>query len=375
MENESSKEIENIGLICKSIMEDPETHIESLSLLQKSFEYKDWNYRSILFLSLTKLFKNIVPFYKIRTLKGKVKLGEEEDFISSFDKKLLKEYTYFINKLNQFDNSITYECAANLLTSLAHFNHSDKLITKILRGSLKKEFDHSQVIPKVIAQDKEGEITEMITNRMIDLEYNPKLLESFLLINLPDEKYKKVYDNILRIYFTILKEEKKSFLYFTYKGLIKYKDKIGKRYLEGLYLMLNNLLFKGDISSRIECINSILFIYGEREFDFKKIISSLFEMITPLKYYIKENESVTLSDLIRNMLILRRQNENRVVKFIHRLMQYSMHKYSYSFVTLVHELSVSYSVDLNENILIGKERYNYFSDDIDEIVEKRFTEH
>lgn len=374
-EEASAQELENIAIICKSVIEDPETHIESLSLLQKSLDYKDWNYRSVLFLSLTKVFKNIVPFYKIRTMKEKVKFGEEEGFVSGFDKKVLKEYGFFIKKVVQFDNKLTYECAAQLFSSLNHFNFSDKLIRKLLKGTKEVSTDFSEVIMKVITKDKEGEITEKITNEMIDLEFNPRILESFLEIDFPEENYKKVYENIFRIYFTVLKEGRKEFLYFTYKGLIKLKERIGKKFLEGIYLLLTGLLFKGGVSSRLECVNCILNIFGGREYDFKKILSSLFEIIIPLKYNIKTEDSILLVDLLRKMLIFRRQNEMRAVNFLHRLMQYCLVKYDKNLITLVTELYQGYQIDILDKETLVTQAYNYFEEDIDYFGEKIFTEY
>lgn len=368
------KAIENIAIICKSVIEDPETHIDSLALLQQSFDYRDWNYRSVLFLSLTKVYKNITPLYKIRGMKDKVKFGEDEDFITEFDKKMLKEYNFFIKKLLEFDNKLTYECASILFSSLFYFNNSEKLIYKILKGSLNQETDFSDVLYKILSKDKEGVVSELITNKMIDLQFKPGLLSLFLEINLQEEGFKKTYDNIFRIYFTVLKEKKKEFLYFTYKGLQKFKEKIEKKYMEGLYILLTDLLLKGNVSSRLECVNCILTIFGEKEYDFKKILNSLYEIITPLKYYIKSEESILLCDLLRKMFILRRQNEMRIRKILHRLMQYSLLKYNKDIILLIYELKMSYSINFNKKEEIF-DKYDYLSEDIDDLNDRNFLEY
>ncbi|WUR02824.1 nucleolar complex-associated protein 3 (NOC3) [Vairimorpha necatrix] len=129
--------IKEIAVSCKSIITEPEKNIKKIKTIL-NIKTENEKEKAVIYISLLKVFKSIIPLYKIRTLKDKVKYKKDDLEITEGDKTILKMYSLFINTLCSDTSFITYIIASEIMAHFEHFNFIDIIIKKILKGTIIK---------------------------------------------------------------------------------------------------------------------------------------------------------------------------------------------------------------------------------------------
>jgi len=164
--------------VCTRIINEPERNINEVSSLMKATSDK-----GLLFLSLTKVFKNIAPLYRIRLHSNKVKHKSESMSLSDFDRKLFAQYNLFVKEVCRSDAVESYKAAAELLRTLDHFNFSDRIIAKVLLGTTKSHAVAElcvDVLVDRIKNDQAGETVFIILDRCLDYRFNHCIVKAML---------------------------------------------------------------------------------------------------------------------------------------------------------------------------------------------------
>ena len=396
--DENTSNYDAIGTVCNSVISDPSVHIEALIPLIDTLNTRISEYEEIIMLSLVKVFKNIVPLYKIKTFSNKLKtiknkinqnanalkqnkkkngttdskeIGEIE-FGNEYDKQLLEIYTKFIKKILIYENEISYRCACLLFESLWHFNCADKLAVKLLRGSLIEKCSKN-CIEVLFRCTNNIELVDKIVEKMTTLKFNPSLLPILTMIEIGDNK--KILDNILRVYFGVLNEKLTKFYKNTLIGLRFYSEKIHQKFLEGTYILLNEILKTKKADIKIEAIRTILHIYETKDMDFKDSINALYDLIKPFKYKLNELACDNINELIKKLLIIKRQPKCRIKAFVHRLLQLCNVGPYFVLRTIVNNLIMSYQIDIKDIEICGDVVYDFDCENVDTIGEKPFFEY
>ncbi|KAM0680704.1 Nucleolar complex protein 3 [Glugoides intestinalis] len=215
---------ERIASISKRIINNPESNIDDLSILLEMKENK-----GLLLLSLAKVFKSIVPLYKIRLHSSKVKHITQDLSVTEFDRKLFTFYNTYIREICSSDTLESFRSAAELLRTLDHFNFADRLIAKVLLGTMKSptiaKFCIEAVIDR-IKNDQMGETVFMIIDKCLDYKFSNVVVEALL--------ESKFIEKCVEI--RINKEE-----YYTQENIEKrkhgVKDKGGKGFFARKYII------------------------------------------------------------------------------------------------------------------------------------------
>lgn len=167
-----------VAEMCTRIINEPEENVNEVSTLLKSTGDK-----GLLFLSLTKVFKNIAPLYRIRLHSNKVKHKSADLSITEFDKKLFTQYNLFVRDICRSDAVESYKAAAELLKTLDHFNFSDRIVAKVLLGTTKSRAVAECCIEAItdrIKNDRTGETIFMILDRCLDYRFNHLVVKAML---------------------------------------------------------------------------------------------------------------------------------------------------------------------------------------------------
>lgn len=173
----------------------------------------------------------------------------------------------------------------------------------------------------------------------------------------------KIVDNLMRIFFIILDEKKTDLYEYCYLGLINYKRFIAFEFKEGLYMYLGINVLEGKHNVRLTCIRAILSIYGNESFEFKPLLLSLFELLTPLKYNYNNEQTDLLIDFLRTMLIEKRQSTKTVSSFVVRLMQLLSLRSNERLRILTNRILSNYKIDVHDYEIVRDAVYNVDNDD------------
>ncbi|TBU06297.1 putative nucleolar complex protein [Hamiltosporidium magnivora] len=457
--------LNNLSEDCKKIIHEPEKNILLVThILNCSTEYllpfkNDNDIKNIINLSLLKVFKHIIPLYKIRTSNEKVKLNKEQKNIMEYDKKLLNVYIFYLKSVFCKNTFESYKCACEILNELDHFNFLEKSVNKVLIGTISEHEEIKEMCLDSVKNKLEGNNEEtifVIINQMYNLKFsssgfefllNIKYLEDkifsdlqleengkkdikiekknkkmeflqrknekkktneIFLKNLENNKnkmsicdkkreksrrlneriidevensenidskrktLKKIVDALLRLYFRVLYDKKTNFYLLTFDGLIKYKRFISQSFLEGLFLMLNNLEIQNNSKLEINKLLCIQNIFENRNYDFKKSVSIIYKILKPLEMDIDRNNLEKLKIIVINLFINMKQPINRVNAILHRLIQFCLIKRVDLFHDLIFILKNNYSVNFSDFDQINAN--NYSEEDIDLVSEKAFFE-
>ena len=155
---------------CNSILENP---LESLSLIRDLLKMLDDSEFLIIqasSLSLTEVFKDILPLYKINKEENQLKLKEvqpkEIHSQLTFELELLELYHKYLgilgSKWNLFKDKnhslkkdfepIYLSCLSELFLQLHHFNYSEDLINELLRNIAVKNLQSITLIHEFITK-------------------------------------------------------------------------------------------------------------------------------------------------------------------------------------------------------------------------------
>ncbi|KAL0266154.1 UNVERIFIED_CONTAM: hypothetical protein PYX00_011870 [Menopon gallinae] len=363
--------IQNISTVCEAIINDPHTHVGTVPLVIQALDAKDAEYRNIVMLSLVKVFKNIIPLYKIRLHSNKVRGSGECAQLQEFDKNLLHAYTGFVKRIMRCSEAISYRAACYLLESLDHFNLADRLISKMLRGTLERSCRNLcvEILGRKVRESTDMELVYSIISEMCSLKFHPPVLRILLEMNTFEDSaddsdmqdgssektrkamQRKIADGVTRIYISILRNQRRDFYEFVFCCLTKHKNLVRSDLLEGLGMLLNDTLSAGDIRTKLSCMQCILEIFGKQDYDFGVMVSTLFDIIDPGTY--TKTGSDELVFLVRSLFVLRRQLPARARAFLQRLLQLCLIRHMPELREIIEEMKQSYSLDYRDAITVG----------------------
>lgn len=393
-------DIKDIATLCKSIIQEPARNIKKIKILLNT-ETGD---NSLKYLSILKIFKSIIPLYKIRLLKDKVKHKKEQDKVSKEDIAILKMYSYFINKICSEDTYCCYKIACEVLEHFDHFNYTDIIVKKILKGTLKENIVSDMCIEtlrKKIFFDSDKNITFCIINQMYETNYKSDVLSLLINIKILDKEkideeknnlkskdkffkttrslkkdnlkieklrrkkesdvrkdenldknqeeyifHRKIIDGVQRLYFQILRKKIKQKFKYTFIGIRIYKEFIRKEFYEGLYILLNENLELCTYEDKLECILTILCIYSGYKYDFKKIVQALYNTLNP--FFINNDILKKIEIIIDQLFFKTKQPQKRVHVILEKLILIGCINYSYIITNLIKNIESYYDIDFYE---------------------------
>lgn len=170
---------EQIAEYAQSINEEPEEHISKINELQKLAAHtRSAKQRQILIISLLKIYKDVIPGYRILPLtdaQQKEKVSKEVRKLRDFEQRLIQYYHHYIQLLTQFYNQgksaqkgskyliscTSVNIACDLLASVPFFNYREDLIKLMTHKLSSSRVDSSftkniDTINKVFEDDNEG---------------------------------------------------------------------------------------------------------------------------------------------------------------------------------------------------------------------------
>ncbi|ORY85113.1 nucleolar complex-associated protein-domain-containing protein, partial [Protomyces lactucae-debilis] len=189
---------EALARIASSIIEDPEDEIDSLGKLREVLLHGNIREQQFALLTMTAVYKDIIPGYRIRPLtdvEKAEKVTKEIKKTRNFEQGLVNNYQQFINSLMSFcktnrrasmaGSSHPLKRAAviascSLLSSAPHFNFRTELfsilVNQICRKTIDELFSKSlSTLIEIFAGDEDGdasfEAVRLLTKKMKDREY------------------------------------------------------------------------------------------------------------------------------------------------------------------------------------------------------------
>lgn len=207
---------ERLAKIAMEIIEDPEQNIDQLAKIREIQNKGDLDEKRYATLTLSAIFKDIIPGYRIRPLTAverTEKTTKEVRALRSFEQSLVGQYQDFINSLVGFSKlsrksvitpqseslkATAITAACSLLTSAPHFNFRTELsaivISQICRRTVDELFNTCRrTIEELFREDQEGEASfeamRLLCKKMKDRDYqvDESTLGTFLHIRLLSE--------------------------------------------------------------------------------------------------------------------------------------------------------------------------------------------
>lgn len=459
VENDTGIDLDRLANDASEIILNPEDNIKRISEIINLYKRTQ---ADIILLTLTKIFKNIVPLYKIRVHSEIIKHKNQSTAVSNFDKALLEEYNKFMKLLCATDSNESYVAAVELLKNLDHFNFSDRLVVKVLAGSNKNTVSEIclGVLVKKIEKDEVGDIVFIIIDKCLDCKFGHLLIdalnksayleqcvairkgkveyyekesienrkkegkenfgkgffkktysndrkvlkedkkrmklqstvrqeENTEIGEINDKNYIKTINAIQRLYFTIYKTQNIACYKSSYVEIRKYITLIRQEFREGLYTLLNDSISYehecifdesnsnnkiSSVSSCLEGISSVLCIYKESGFDFKRILDIFYSFVDPLNFYLAHNDFETICRVGEALFIDNIQPKHRIISLMQRLMILRVFRYSMCIPLFIKKLEVKYDIDLRDNEIKNK-KAEICSKDLDKVASKPFYEY
>ncbi|KAK6090516.1 hypothetical protein P3W45_000613 [Vairimorpha bombi] len=404
-------DIKDLANLCKKIINEPEKNIKKIKPLLniKTEEVDDI---SLVYLSVLKVFKNIIPLYKIRTLKDKIKFKKDDLEINKDDKNILKMYSFFINKICSDTSLISYSVAIEIMEYFEHFNYIDIIVKKILKGTTKTP-NISKLcmdsLKKKICDDVNGDLVFCIVNQMYETSFHPDVLSFLLDINLlkefleeevvkkkddffkikrsfkkenrrleksrrkleterrteeqKEEKqdgfviHRRIVDGLQRLYFLILRNKIKQKFKYTFIGVRKYKKYIRKEFYEGLYILLNDSINISNYEEKLYCILTIIDIYESYKYDFKRLVQALYNILYAFNPILSTSKLLLIEQVIDHLFINMKQPLKRVHLILERLIILGCIRYNGLIKRIISRLGSPYDVDFNERFKYNETEY------------------
>lgn len=184
-----------IGVLSSSLLEDPQLKIKNIALLldlMKNCQPElQLTVRKLIMVSLTEVFKDIVPGYQIKHQDDPtVRLKKETRMLQNFEKSLLKGYRIFLTRLEKYASilykkkgdtrkrteqtmslgEVALRCLCELLVNQPYFNYSPNIVQLIIpyldnpSPNVRKMV--ADYVMEVLKGDKRGEISLDIVRRV-----------------------------------------------------------------------------------------------------------------------------------------------------------------------------------------------------------------
>lgn len=163
---------------CTEIINDPTANVSKISKLLKTKENP-----GVVHLSLMKVFKRIVPLYRVRVHSEKVKHRNGELAVSAFDRELVQQYNAYVKEICTASSGDSFRCACELLHALDHFNFADRIVSKVLVGtSINSAVGAlcADALVDRIRNDTVGDTVFMIINQCLDHKYSHRIVDALV---------------------------------------------------------------------------------------------------------------------------------------------------------------------------------------------------
>lgn len=239
-----------------------------------------------------------------------------------------------------------YECLTNInilneikqdeIEKLEQTKEEKKKKRKLRSNKAGKDIEKSSLMSKT---DKK------IHREMKGLEKKYRTKDKEELEQTKNKMILKIVDCAMRIMFSIVKEKRERLYVYAFKGLTKYKRFIRAEFDEGLLIMLNEIIMNDNKEHKIYGCLCILELYGEKDFEFRQVLNSLYDLLTPFKYEITKDDESILYKLVTTMFLTKKQLQRDVNVMLHRMMQYCLLHKSFELQSIIKRIFVAYKID------------------------------
>lgn len=239
-----------IATLSSSILSDPENSVKKLKELRSMLMEQDPNVavtvRKLAMVSLTEVFKDITPSYKIRPLteaEKASKVKKETQKLREFEEGLVCQYKFYLENLEQTVKDwkqmklkksdvvslkaykglaeVAVKCLCELMLSLSHFNFHNNIIVMIVPlmndkskrisemccEAIKKLFKHDRVGYAALSAVKV--ISGIVKSRNYDVR--PEMLQVLLHLRIKEVEVKKDTEDLsVKKKFMTCKEKRKN---------------------------------------------------------------------------------------------------------------------------------------------------------------------
>lgn len=204
----------------------------------------------------------------------------------------------------------------------------------------------------------------------LQLQKEVRQQEKMELDPINEKNYIKTVNAMQRLYFTILKDQNKESFGSTFIGIRKYSKLIRKEFYEGMYTLLLNAIRAADAASALEGILTVLEIYKDYGYDFKRIIDVLFQLVMPFEYSFECELVCNLCVCIRRLFLDISQSKLRVIALVQRLMHCRITRFIPELDRLIKDLEIGYNLEFTDLDAKNAELGDLNGIDIDRITYK-----
>ena len=203
---------EKLAKLASEVIEDPDENIGHLKAIMDIYTSADSIGKHYAILTLSAVFRDIIPGYRIRPLtelEKNEKLTKEVKKLRNFEQTLVSQYQSFIQTLTQLtktrkddsqeehkDIAITATCS--LLAAAPHFNFRIELINIIVNQLIRKTIDTNFIkcrtaLERLFSEDNEGEPSfdgmRLLCKKMKDRSFavDESVISTFLHLRLLTE--------------------------------------------------------------------------------------------------------------------------------------------------------------------------------------------
>lgn len=267
---------------------------------------------------------------------------------------------------NKIQNDMGGDVVTIILNMMLEYEYSEKVVEFLCDVTLLDEHltpwekKSKEIIADNKKDKKKGEDAFFKRERMIGkknrkqekkarrLQDEIKNEETLLDIDENFVQHKNIVDGLQRVFFTILKDKKVKAYKSAYQGLEKYKVIIRYSFLEGLYVLMNDGLDDAPVSARLYGIKAILSIYGESGYDFKRLVNTIYKILSPSNFDLSAEDHSLLIENLNAIFIKLRQPTHRAHAMISRLINYFNLRYVSGLRPFIKDICAVYDIDLDD---------------------------
>lgn len=166
--------------LCSTVISDP-TRLSSLKPFLSSHD-------PVVLLSLYKVFKNIIPLYKLKIKEDKIQHKQSYIKLQTHEKTLYMLYKVYVNRISKSKTAVSFQIASLIMLELDHFNFAEKMINKVLIGTRNKDVKAlcvDSIIQKV-KSDTLGDSTFKIMLTLMEFDLCDEVYECIIQSNVVD---------------------------------------------------------------------------------------------------------------------------------------------------------------------------------------------
>lgn len=260
------------------------------------------------------------------------------------------------------DQCLDYEYTCEIIEGLADSEYLHRCVAKRIEKELKydKEYNERRKKEKKMEKrDRKGYLArkEMYgkierKNEKIRLKKEKEVRDEELtgMGNIEEKNYTRTVNALQRLIFTILKERRKECYSAVFRAIKEYEKLIRQEFREGLYVLLHDAISECDDISKLDGLDTLLFIYKDSGFDFKRVINHLYGLIHPYRSTLQAAQFNRIGELVNELFIEKRQPIGRVIVFVQRLMLLRIARCVELVTNIVKNLEVAYDIEFTEHV-------------------------